>query len=40
MFAEQLGTEINNPDRYDYEAQYQWLTASDKAYLEFRAVQF
>jgi len=33
MFTEQLGTAINDPDRYDYEAQYR-LTASDRAYLE------
>jgi hypothetical protein len=34
IFYEQLGTEINDPDRYDYEAHYHRLTASDKAYLE------
>ena len=33
IFAEQLGTAINDPDRYDYEAQYR-LTASEMAYLE------
>jgi hypothetical protein len=34
MFAEQVGTAINDPNHYDYEAQYHRLTASDKAYLE------